>query len=102
MSASDDAASGDAADVVTDAPPLPDDTEYNSNTTAILLVLTFVVAGFAVWLCYAVARRRSPARVPAHQHTMQMDILTDDLRMPEGDESYLSLQVAGGQKDTEA
>lgn len=102
MSASDDSASGDAAGVASEAPPLPDDTEYNSNTTAILLVLAFVVAGFAVWLCYAVARRRSPARVPAHQHTMQMNILTDDLRMPEPDESYLSLQVGDTQKDTRA
>lgn len=99
MSASDDAASGDAAGVVTEA---PDDPEYNSNTTAILLVLAFVVAAFGVYLCYAVARRRGPARVPAHQHTMRMDILTDDLRVPEGNESYLSMQVAGGQKDTQA
>ena len=88
-------------DATTEAPT---DSEYDSNTTAILLVVAFVVAASAVYLCFAVARRRAlgAARNSEQQNTMRLGILNDEFRVPEGDHPYLSLQLEGGQKDTRA
>ena len=82
----------------------PADSEYNSDTTAILLVFAFVVAASAVYLFFAAKRRRAlgAAPVPAQQHTMRIGILEDEFRVPEGDNPYLSIQLGDGQKDAQA
>jgi hypothetical protein len=98
---SDDWSGEVAPDASTESPA---DSEYDSNTTAILLVVAFVVAASAVYLCFAVARRRAlgAAPVPEQQHTMRIGILDDELGVPEGDNPYLSLQLGRGQKDLQA
>ena len=96
---SDNEASGD---VVTTEEPA--DAAYDSRTTAILLVVAFLVAAAGVYLCFAVARRRRAGgrRASGDQHTMRLDILNEEFRVPDGDNPYLSLQLDGSQKDTRA
>lgn len=98
---SDDWSGEVAPDATTESPA---DSEYDSNTTAILLVVAFVVAASAVYLCFAVARRRALGAAPVskQEHTMRLGILDEEFRVPEGDNPYLSLQLGGGQKDLQA